>query len=63
MRKEKLNIRLPTDVGPNPYDSRTDPKDYPAKDWQIAGRGFEWWFGVIGIGLVMGIAAYFKTKA
>lgn len=58
----KLNIRLPDDPGANPYDSATRPEDMPPKDWQIAGRGWEWWFAVIGIGVVMGLFAYFKAR-
>lgn len=60
--REKLNIRLPTDEGPNPWDSKTDPKDYPPKDWQIAGRGFTWWFSIIALGLIWGVTSWWKTQ-
>jgi hypothetical protein len=60
--REKLNVRLPGDEGPNPYDSKTDPKDYPPKDWQIAGRGAGWWFAIITMGLIWGFASWMKTK-
>jgi len=57
----KLHIRLPSDHGPNPYDSATPIKDHPPKDWQIAGRGMEWWIGVIALGIAFGFMAYFKA--
>lgn len=57
----KLNIRLPNDPGPNPYDSATPIKSHPPKDWQLAGRSPDWWIGVIALGLVFGTMAYFKT--
>jgi len=25
-------------------------------------QGFEWWFGVIAVGIVWGLMAYFKSK-
>jgi hypothetical protein len=58
----KPQIRLSSDEGMNPYDSATPIKKLPPKDWQIAGRGWEWWFGIIGLGVVFGLMAYFKTK-
>ncbi len=57
----KLHIRLPSDTGPNPYDSATPINSHPSKDWQIAGRGFEWWAGIIVLGIVFGLMAYFKA--
>jgi len=43
----KLNIRLPTDEGPNPYDSKTDPKLLgPA--WLTS---WNWWFTIIAMGI------------
>ncbi len=57
----KLNIRLPNDPGPNPYDSATPINSHPPKDGQIAGRGVEWWAGIIVLGIVFGLMAYFKA--
>ena len=45
----KIHVRLPEDDGPNPYDSKTAIKELPVKDWQIAGRGWGWWFSIIGL--------------
>jgi len=59
--KKPPPVRLPGDDGPNPWDSATHPKDYPPRDWQIVGRGFGWWFGVIGAGVVYGLFAYFNS--
>lgn len=53
-------IRLPDDDSPNPYDSKTPLQP---KDWQIAGRGWEWWFGVIGAGVLFGLLAWWKSKS
>lgn len=57
-RGEQINIRLPDDPGPNPYDSSVDPKDHPPKDWQIAGRGWSWWISIIS----MGVGFYFLKE-
>jgi len=52
---EKLNIRLPSDHGPNPYDSAT-PFQKPR--WAT----FSWWFAVIAMGCLFGIMGFFKTN-
>jgi hypothetical protein len=57
----KPSIRLPDDPGPNPYDSATPITSLPPKDWQIAGRGAEWWVGVLAFGIFFGVMAYFKS--
>lgn len=50
--REKLNVRLPGDEGPNPYDSKTDLKTIgPA--WLIS---WNWWFTVIGMGVALTVA-------
>lgn len=59
----KLNIRLPDDPGPNPYDSSTPIKSLPPKDWQIAGRGAEWWSSIIIFGILFGVLAYIKAQS
>jgi hypothetical protein len=47
----KLNIRLPGDdeFEPNPYDSKTDPKDLLRNRWLW---DWKWWLGIIVIALV-----------
>lgn len=49
MQREKLAIRLPEDDewdGGNPYaEGATKP---PMRDFQIVGRGWGWWAGIIG---------------
>lgn len=49
----KLNIRLPSDTGPNPYDSRTSPTDLPENKWLVS---VGWWATIImlGLGFVFG---------
>lgn len=59
----KPQIRMPHEDGPNPYDSSTPIDKLPPKDWQIAGRGWEWWFGVIGTGVIFGIWAWIKARS
>jgi hypothetical protein len=49
---DKLNIRLPTDEGPNPYDSKTDIKSLGPK-WLTS---WEWWFSIIGLGVALTLA-------
>lgn len=44
MAREKLNIRLPDDPGPNPYDSKT-PFQTPM--WLT----WKWWMAIIGLGM------------
>jgi hypothetical protein len=50
--RDKPAIRLPEDDewdGGNPYaEGATRP---PMRDFQIAGRGWQWWTGIIGAGL------------
>lgn len=36
----KLHIRLPTDPGPNPYDSKTSLTDLPENKWLFS---IGWW--------------------
>lgn len=59
----KPNIRLPQDDdwhGGNPYaEGATKP---PVKEWQFVGRGWEWYAGVIGAGIVFGLMAWWKSK-
>jgi len=43
--REKLNIRLPGDEGPNPYDSKTTPQDLPKNAWLTS---WVWWVTIIG---------------
>jgi hypothetical protein len=49
----KLNIRLPSDTGPNPYDSRTSLNDLPENKWLVS---VGWWATIImlGLGFVFG---------
>jgi hypothetical protein len=47
-KREKLNIRLPTDQGPNPYDSNTDPKLLTPR-WL---RDWRWWAGLIVLAVI-----------
>lgn len=57
----KPNIRMPDDDTYNPYaEGASKP---PIKDWQVAGRGWEWWFGIIGSGIVFGLFAWWKSKS
>lgn len=42
--REKLNIRLPTDEGPNPYDSKTMPNDLPKNAWLTS---WGWWVSIV----------------
>ena len=60
---KKPNIRLPQDDewdGGNPYaEGATKP---PVRDWQVAGRGWDWYVGVIGAGVVFGAMAWWKSK-
>lgn len=50
--REKLNVRLPGDEGPNPYDSKTDLKSLGPK-WLTS---WEWWFSIIGLGVALTLA-------
>jgi len=53
-KREKLQIRLPTDDEPNPWDSRTPLK-------QLAPRWFwdaKWWISLIAIALAVTVAHY-----
>lgn len=43
----KLHIRLPTDHGPNPYDSKTMPADLPENKWLVS---LGWWATIIALG-------------
>jgi hypothetical protein len=54
----KLNIRLPEDDdhGPNPYDSKTNPKDLIQNRWLW---DWKWWAGIIVLGLVL----YFTNRS
>lgn len=46
MKREKLNIRLPSDdqFEPNPYDSKTMPKDLLKNRWLW---DWKWWVGIL----------------
>lgn len=59
MRKEQLNIRLPTDEGPNPYDSKTKFEDLPANAWAFK---WEWWITVIIGGIGIAITGWWKSN-
>ena len=53
--REKLNIRLPGDPGPNPYSSSTPVKELPVRGLklpQIVNRPVAWYAGVIATGLL-----------
>lgn len=39
----KPQIRLPDDEGPNPYDSKTVPKDLPKNAWLTS---WGWWLSI-----------------
>lgn len=54
----KLNIRLPEDDDhePNPYDSKTNPKDLLKNRWLW---DWTWWAGIVVAGLVL----YFTTRS
>jgi hypothetical protein len=52
---EKLRVRLPTDEGPNPYDSATPPQ---MPDWLTLG----FWLKVIPFAVVMGVTAWWKSR-
>lgn len=51
----KLHIRLPSDTGPNPYDSKT-PFQNPL--WMQP----QWLIGVAILGTAFGIMAWFKSN-
>ena len=53
----KLSIRLPEDDEhePNPYDSRTNPKDLLKNRWL-------WWIGVLGVAVGLMLAEYFNGR-
>jgi len=42
----KLNIRLPSDPGPNPYDSKTMPSDLPENKWLVS---IGWWATILAL--------------
>lgn len=42
----KPQIRLPTDHGPNPYDSKTMPSDLHENKWLVS---VGWWFTVLAL--------------
>lgn len=44
----KLNIRLPSDPGPNPYDSKTMPSALPENKWLVSAG---WWATIIMLGV------------
>lgn len=44
----KLNIRLPNDPGPNPYDSKTMPNALPENKWLVSAG---WWATIIMLGV------------
>lgn len=53
----KIHIRLPTDHGPNPYDSRTQPRDLPKNEWLVS---WGWWFTIIALGAGFTLTRYFN---
>lgn len=53
--RDKLNIRLPGDHGPNPYDSKTPPQ-FP--EWLTS---IGWWAGIMGAGCAFVITRYISN--
>lgn len=50
-----LNVRLPSDPGPNPYDSHTP---FKGPEWLTS---WGWWLQIIGLGASMAIFRYFSN--
>lgn len=59
MKREKLNIRLPGDDGPNPYDSRTQPKDLPGNQWLVS---WQFWVKVAVLAAAATVFLWMRTK-
>jgi hypothetical protein len=55
----KLNIRLPDDEGPNPYDSKTMPKDLPRNQWLVS---WQWWVGALVAGAFIAGSAWWRGR-
>jgi hypothetical protein len=57
----KLNIRLPEDDdhGPNPYDSKTNPKDLIQNRWLW---DWKWWVGIISVVAGLALAEYLNGR-
>lgn len=59
MKREKLSIRLPTDTGPNPYDSATPLKSLSPRwlwDWK-------WWIGIAVLSAVLYLVRVWRGMA
>lgn len=57
MSQKPPRLRLPSDTGPNPYDSKTPLKDL-TPDWLT----WKWWLAIIPGAVILGVSAYLKTR-
>jgi hypothetical protein len=57
VKQFKPQIRLPTDEGPNPYDSKTPIEDLPKPVWMRPG----WLFGIIGMAIAIFVARWLSS--
>lgn len=51
----KPQIRLPSDPGPNPYDSSTSLSELPQNKWLVS---VGWWFAIATLGVGFALARW-----
>ena len=60
-RGPKLHVRLPSDDEhePNPYDSKTNPKDLLKNRWLW---DWKWWAGIVAVVAGLTLAEYLNGR-